>query len=184
MCSSDLEEKEAFYRAKCNACHAERPCTLPESERLAAPSGDSCVACHMPSQSLREVAHTAMTDHSVPRRPGETADRPPASAAADLVAFDDAAERVPPRELERARGIALASRPASRRSTRAAVEAVRAIVPRGIDVPDTAGIVRALAGDPEALRGLGRLFSQTGRVDAAAACWEEALRAQIGRAHV
>lgn len=172
------EEKEAFYRAKCNACHAERPCTLPEIERLAAPAGDSCTACHMPSQSLREVAHTAMTDHSVPRRPGEASGRPPASATADLVAFDDAGERVPARELERARGIALASRPSSRRSTRAAVEAVRALVPQGVDVPDTAGIVRALAGDAEALRGLGRLFSQTGRLDAAAACWEEALEAR------
>lgn len=172
------EEKEAFYRAKCNACHDQRPCTLPETERLAAPAGDSCIACHMPSQSLREVAHTAMTDHAVPRRRGEASGRPPASAEAGLVAFDDASDRVPPRELERARGIALASRPSSRRSTRAAVEAVRALVPKGIDVPDTGAIVDALAGDAEALRGLGRLFSQTGRMEAAAACWEKALDAR------
>ena len=171
------EELDAFYRTKCNACHEEKPCTLPAPQREAPPAAGSCIACHMPSQPLKEVAHTAMTDHRVPRRPEDAAARREPAGTADLVAFDGASERVPPRELDRARAIALASRPAITRSTRAAVEAIRLFVPRGIDVPDTEGVVRALAGDVDALRGLGRLFAQTGRLDAAAACWEEALEA-------
>ena len=167
----------AFYRTKCDACHAEKPCSLPGPEREAAPASGSCIACHMPSQALREVAHTAMTDHRVPRRPGEPEGGRKGISTADLVAFDDAAAHVPPRELERARGIALASRADLARSTRATVDAVRAVVPRGVDTGDTPAVLRALAGDGEALRGLGSLFARTGRTDAAAACFEAALEA-------
>ena len=170
-------DADAFYRAKCNACHAEKPCTLPLAEQEAAPARGSCTACHMPSQALREVAHTAMTDHRVPRRPGEAAGRSRASTSADLVAFDDAASRVPPRELERARGLALFAQADVARSTRGAVEATRALVPRGVDTADIPAVVAALAGDVEALRGLGQLYARTGRTDAAAACWEAAVAA-------
>ena len=171
------EEMDAFYRTKCNACHADKPCSLPSAEQGAPPANGSCIRCHMPSQALREVAHTAMTDHRVPRG---GPDEPPAAKKGPppgLVAFDDAAKRVPPRELERARGLALASLPGTGRSTAAAQEAISALVPRGLDVGDIRPIVAALAGDPAGLRGLGELFAQTGRMDAAAACWEGALEA-------
>lgn len=168
---------DAFYRAKCNACHAEKPCTLPLAEQEAAPAHGSCTACHMPSQALREVAHTAMTDHRVPRRPGDDGGRSRRSTSADLVAFDDAASRVPPRELARARGLALLAQADGARSTRGAVDATRALVPRGVDTADVPAVVAALAGDGEALRGLGQLYARTGRTDAAAACWEAAVAA-------
>ena len=133
----------------------------------------------MPSQDLVEVAHTAMSDHRVPRRPDD-AKAPPRNATAALVPFDDAAERVPPRELARARGLALASLPGTTKSTRGAQEAISALVPEGVDGSDQRGIVAALAGDVEALRGLGQLYASTGRMDAAAACWEGALAADPG----
>ena len=170
-------DADAFYRAKCNACHAEKPCTLPLAEQEAAPARGSCTACHMPSQALREVAHTAMTDHRVPRRPGGADGRTRAVTSADLVAFDGASSRVPPREIERARGLALVGQADVARSTRGAVEATRALVPRGVDTSDIPAVVAALAGDGEALRGLGQLFARTGRTDAAAACWEAAVAA-------
>jgi tetratricopeptide (TPR) repeat protein len=116
-----------------------------------------------------------MTDHRVPRRPGDGPSGARSGSAPRLVAFDDAAERMPARELERARGLALASLPATARSTRGAQEAIRAIVPQGIDIGDTPGVVAALAGDAEALRGLGDLLAQTGRIDGAVTCWEAAL---------
>ncbi|MSR26751.1 MAG: hypothetical protein EXS06_07000, partial [Planctomycetaceae bacterium] len=111
------EEIDAFYRTKCQACHEEQPCSLPAVERDAPPAAGSCIRCHMPSQDLVDVAHTAMSDHRVPRRPD---DAPPAprGAPAGLVPFDDAAARVPPRELARARGLALASLPGTAKSTR------------------------------------------------------------------
>ncbi len=170
------EGMDAFYRTKCQACHEEKPCSLPEVERDAPPATGSCIRCHMPSQDLVEVAHTAMSDHRVPRRP-EDAPTPPRGATAALVPFDDAAERVPPRELARARGLALASLPGTTKSTRGAQEAISALVPKGVDSGDQRGIVAALAGDVASLRGLGQLYASTGRMDAAAACWEGALAA-------
>ena len=173
------EEIDAFYRTKCQACHEEQPCSLPAVERDALPAAGSCIRCHMPSQDLVDVAHTAMSDHRVPRRPDD-APSAPRGAPAGLVPFDDAAARVPPRELARARGLALASLPGTAKSTRASQEAITALVPEGVDRGDQRALVAALAGDVEALRGLGQLYASTGRMDAAAACWEGALAANPG----
>lgn len=173
------EGMDAFYRTKCQACHEEKPCSLPAVERDALPAAGSCIRCHMPSQDLVEVAHTAMSDHRVPRRPDD-AKAPPRGATAALVPFDDAAKRVPPRELARARGLALASLPGTAKSTRAAQEAISALVPEGVERGDQRALLAALAGDVETLRGLGQLYASTGRMDAAAACWEGALAADPG----
>jgi len=173
------EEFDAFYRTKCQACHEEQPCSLPAVERDAPPAAGSCIRCHMPSQDLVEVAHTAMSDHRVPRRPDEAPPAPRAATAA-LVPFDGAAERVPPRELRRARGLALASLPGTTKSTRGAQEAISLLVPDGVERGNQRALVAALAGDVEALRGLGQLYASTGRMDAAAACWEGALAADPG----
>jgi tetratricopeptide (TPR) repeat protein len=43
---------------------------LPASERQATTAVDSCVDCHMPKSPLGDIAHTAATDHRVPRRLG------------------------------------------------------------------------------------------------------------------
>jgi hypothetical protein len=56
------EEASAFFNAKCDACHENKPC--PE-----APKGN-CIGCHMPKAAGRGVDHSSYTDHSIPRRPG------------------------------------------------------------------------------------------------------------------
>jgi predicted CXXCH cytochrome family protein len=173
------EGMDAFYRTKCQACHEEKPCSLPAAERDAPPAAGSCIRCHMPSQDLVEVAHTAMSDHRVPRRPDD-APSAPRRATGALVPFDDAAQRVPPRELARARGLALASLPGTTKRTQRAQEAISALLPEGVESGDQRGIVAALAGDVASLRGLGELYASTGRMDAAAACWEGALAADPG----
>jgi hypothetical protein len=61
-------EHDKYYRARCNACHAERGCSLPVAERRA--KDDSCIACHMPKAGSSTIAHTAVTDHRILRRPG------------------------------------------------------------------------------------------------------------------
>ena len=182
-------ELDDFYRSKCNACHAEQPgessqpvghpCSLSAREREAAPANGSCIRCHMPAQSLREVPHTAMTDHRVPRLPSGIGQpgtvSPTASSPGDLVAFDDAATRVPRRELDRARGMALAVQPGAMRSTQGRQQAVTMIVPRGLDPGDSRGVVAALDGDADALRALADLYAAGGRMDAAVACWQGVL---------
>lgn len=59
------EEKPAFYRGKCLACHG---------QALAArhhPDKPDCVGCHMPALPSKDVAHTQSTDHRILRYPSE-----------------------------------------------------------------------------------------------------------------
>jgi predicted CXXCH cytochrome family protein len=66
----------AFYRGRCLKCHEQKPCGLPEAERRRQHADDSCVACHMPRVGT-DVAHTAATDHRVPRRPAPAREQSP-----------------------------------------------------------------------------------------------------------
>jgi predicted CXXCH cytochrome family protein len=62
------EQRVTHYRARCRACHQEKPCRLPPAERLAKTPDDSCIFCHMPRLPSADVAHTAITDHQLLRR--------------------------------------------------------------------------------------------------------------------
>jgi len=62
------QDRKAEIRRVCLSCH---PATL-GSQRHA--RTDDCVACHMPRLKAGNVPHTAITDHTIPRKPrGETA---------------------------------------------------------------------------------------------------------------
>jgi tetratricopeptide (TPR) repeat protein len=61
------EAKAAYYRQRCLDCHAKQPCSVPEAVRRAESAEDSCIQCHMP-RLQSNIAHTALTDHRVPRR--------------------------------------------------------------------------------------------------------------------
>jgi hypothetical protein len=60
----------AYYRNRCLECHLEHGCSLPRDARLARQPEDDCVACHMPQSPDTNVAHTALTDHMIPRDAG------------------------------------------------------------------------------------------------------------------
>ena len=70
------EERIAYFRDQCLACHDTNGCKLPASPRLARSPEDSCVQCHMPKTTNMDVVHVASTDHSIPRFPGESASEP------------------------------------------------------------------------------------------------------------
>jgi hypothetical protein len=94
-------EAAAFYRERCLACHADHGCSMPSAERRIRTPVDSCIVCHMPRSPLADIAHTAATDHRVPRnegrRPTPTADRAPgAGAGAPMVLYH--ADRFDPRD--------------------------------------------------------------------------------------
>ena len=55
-------EKAAFYRAKCLECHQTAACSR----------GPDCAGCHMPKRPVRDVQHSAYTDHDI-RKPGAAA---------------------------------------------------------------------------------------------------------------
>ncbi|MBI1941748.1 MAG: tetratricopeptide repeat protein [Acidobacteria bacterium] len=65
------DESVRLHRNRCLQCHTKQGCTLPAPERQATSPADNCLSCHMPARSLAHIAHTALTDHRIPRRPSE-----------------------------------------------------------------------------------------------------------------
>jgi hypothetical protein len=63
------EEKTAYFRQQCLACHEQSGCKLPAPKRLAESPDDSCIQCHMQRFKRTEIIHTATTDHRVLRTP-------------------------------------------------------------------------------------------------------------------
>lgn len=58
----------AYYREKCQQCHRDSACRLPEAAR---PRND-CAACHMPKREIAEISHSSLTNHRIVRHPGQT----------------------------------------------------------------------------------------------------------------
>jgi hypothetical protein len=71
-------EKAAWFRSKCQNCHAPAVCQR----------GDNCIACHMPGTPVTDADHVVFTDHSIPRYALPRNRKPPAGAP--LVAFGGA----------------------------------------------------------------------------------------------
>jgi hypothetical protein len=63
-------ERVAWYRGRCLGCHQDTSCTLPADARRRQNPADSCIDCHMPHRDTSNVAHSAITDHRIVRRPG------------------------------------------------------------------------------------------------------------------
>jgi tetratricopeptide (TPR) repeat protein len=58
-----------YYRDRCLDCHQEKPCALPLDARRRRNQDDNCIACHMPRLPSSDIAHTAVTDHRLLRKP-------------------------------------------------------------------------------------------------------------------
>jgi predicted CXXCH cytochrome family protein len=90
------EERVAYYRGKCLACHGESFAAKHHVDR------PDCTGCHMPSSPSTDVAHTQVTDHRIPRRlqvsPQFMQGADERGAAPKLVPFPDSQE-VDPRDL-------------------------------------------------------------------------------------
>lgn len=61
------------YNAKCLSCHSKHP-----------DSGGDCVACHMPKRELKVIAHSALSNHRIVRRPNQPLPAP-SDSGLDLV---------------------------------------------------------------------------------------------------
>jgi Tetratricopeptide repeat/Cytochrome c554 and c-prime len=57
------QERVEYFRGKCLACHGETFAAKHHSEQK------DCTACHMPQSASKDVAHTEVTDHRIPRVP-------------------------------------------------------------------------------------------------------------------
>src|SRR5581483_7673756 len=87
---------------RCLTCHGSKGCSLPAAERKA--KADNCAACHMPKAGSANIAHAAVTDHRIPRRPGSAANQPAAGGGSTpLIPF-----RPGPHAPPRVRAVAVA----------------------------------------------------------------------------
>lgn len=96
-------EKVEYFRQRCLKCHSERGCSLPLSDREAAPNFDNCVKCHMPSVASSNVLHRSVADHRILRRPSE--DNEQARGESKVFQFTEAS--IPQSERDRAKAIKL-----------------------------------------------------------------------------
>jgi predicted CXXCH cytochrome family protein len=121
------ERRVAYFRDRCLRCHeahaAATSCALPAEERQRQSPSDSCVDCHMPRYTLTDVAHSAATDHRIPRRPMKP-DMPelpePAGSGLLLAPFGQQRLDLRDHELVRDAGIALLKASMAGRLPRAA----------------------------------------------------------------
>jgi len=61
--SPSTEERVAYFRGKCLNCHGKEFGIKHHAEQ------PDCTSCHMPAAASKDVAHTQVTDHRIPRRP-------------------------------------------------------------------------------------------------------------------
>jgi hypothetical protein len=64
-------EAAGYFRSKCLQCHSVQSCRAPLAVRQASYPPDNCISCHMPKRSVKEVSHSALTNHRIPARDGE-----------------------------------------------------------------------------------------------------------------
>ncbi len=105
------EQKTAYFRQGCLACHEQRGCSIPQPARLAQSPDDSCIQCHMPMASGSDIVHVATTDHRILRSPQAQATEPALHAAGPPLVLLNGDSLGPPEieSLGRELGIALTS---------------------------------------------------------------------------
>lgn len=188
------EERSAYFRKKCLACHLEQN----PSERLQQHYAKSydCSGCHMPKTPVVTIEHTILTDHRIPRKP--SGNGPPVEPGAKLVQFGA--------KQSDKRGLALAyaelafqkGNPFYKDEAFRLLTDVLPSYPRDAEVLTRLGYLNQTRGDigqavvlyESALQNephqvvaevnLGVIYAKQGRVDRAMALWREALTSNPG----
>ena len=65
--SPSAEERVAFYRGKCLACHTGNDIATSHH-----PEQQNCAVCHMPTRNTQDISHEQLTDHDIERQPRST----------------------------------------------------------------------------------------------------------------
>lgn len=133
----------AYYRSQCLACHSANDCKL-LPQRLQIKPSDDCAGCHMPKRAIREIAHSALTNHRIIIRTGAplptTAIERPDPALPGLILFNRGVQPLPLLTRLAAYGELLGREPA--------------LLPNYLATLDLAG--KELPDHPVVLAGLGR----------------------------
>ena len=201
--SPSAEERAAFYRAKCLACHG---AAFGEKHHVNQPD---CTKCHMPADPSTDIAHTEVTDHRIPRRPTigpplESAHMNSLPSAPRLVPFPDS-----PAAQHDLRDTALAWETLAESGNEAAAKPAEQLLRKALaESPNDPALLsalgyieqthghlndslelyqRALARDPsliDAATNLGVLEAKTGHMHEAVALWEDAFRREPGKSSI
>ncbi|MFM9960122.1 MAG: multiheme c-type cytochrome [Planctomycetaceae bacterium] len=164
------ESRVEYYRAKCLACHETRGCGIPSSERLAREPADSCIACHMPAAlHVGNILHVSFSDHRILRHPPteSDADKTSASNKVEFAVFGGADQRLPKRELDRARAFLLLGGVDSQTPTTADARRAEQLL---------MSAYQAQPDDVDVLENLGAACQIQGRAIDAERWWMEALK--------
>ena len=165
------EQKESFYRSRCLQCHRETDCGLTVARRREKSPKDNCLTCHMPPFNSSDIAHTALTNHRIPRTPeadAEPAERPILRRGeSPVLHFHQDILDLP--QAERDRDLALAYVDLCRRHP----QARPLFIASGINLLESA--VKAHPDDLFALEGQAMLFSFQGQNEEALANYEAVL---------
>lgn len=193
------EERVTFYRSKCLACHGAQ---FGEKHHKDQPD---CTGCHMPAASSSDIAHTEVTDHSIPRmRSGAKLESAAPRSLPQLLAFPFTKKTDHDiRDLALAwqsivnSGMTMAEPEAERLLRQAAAQS-----PDDPDVLSALGYAeqtqgakdkaralyrKALAIDPNLLDAevnLGVLEAQSGHIADAVRLWQDAFRRAPGRSSI
>ena len=65
------QEASAHFRLKCLTCHTEKSCAVPSAIRQSKNPPDDCAGCHMPKREVKEISHSALTNHRIIRESSE-----------------------------------------------------------------------------------------------------------------
>ena len=88
----------AYYRGKCLSCHTNQSCAMPLPQRLAQTPANHCSRCHMPQRDIGAIAHSALTNHRIPKepsRPGASPALPVSRTIPDVVHLNEPPGREP-----------------------------------------------------------------------------------------
>jgi len=195
------DERVAFYRSKCLACHGAQ---FGEKHHGNQPD---CTECHMPAASSSDIAHTAVTDHRIPRKPsfGAKLENPTSSFLPQLLPFPNSKKSADHDVRDRAlawqsivnRGMTMAQPQAEQLLRQAlaqnpddpAVLAALAYVEQIRGANDKARDLyrKALAQDStliDAETNLGVLEARSGQLSEAVSLWQDAFRRAPGRSQI
>ena len=132
------------FDAKCAQCHgaSNGECSL----SIAVRTDRTCVGCHMPRFSVADVAHTALTDHRILRRPDFSTKS--ASTQPTSVVFEEGEPLLPGWEVRRARALAMRidrSQEKTPEDIARATESLRSLEPFLADDPEIPAMLAWLA---------------------------------------
>lgn len=163
------QDLDMWYRGKCLTCHQESgqaTCALSQELRLVQSASDSCVQCHMPKAAASRVAHTAHTDHRIPRFALKSTSTQTPASSSTLGTLSESGQRPDDANLQRAKGVFVAEKAFATDNKASALQAIQLLRP----------VLKALPNDLQTIEAFGKAAEAAGNIDVAISTWRKGLK--------